>query len=156
MNKFKFLIGLILISGLMMYLSIDAYAQRRPRGGWGMNNQYVRMFNPDSMVTFKGTVASVDKFTPRKGMSYGIHLKVKSSDDQIMSVHLGPAWYVNKQEPKIQVGDEIELSGSKVMYNDQYVIIASELKKGDKTLQLRDKSGIPLWAGKGMRQRITK
>lgn len=153
MNKLKFAVGLLLIAGLLVLNSKESLSQGRMRGGgWGMNNQYVRIFNPNSMVTFKGTISSIDTFTPRRGMSYGIHLNVKSADNQTISVHLGPAWYINNQDTKFKAGDDIEITGSKVMFNKQSVIIASEVKRGDKVLMLRDPNGIPLWAGWRSRQ----
>jgi hypothetical protein len=43
--------------------------------------------------------------------------------------------------------DAIEVKGSRVTVAGKPVIIAAEVKKGDKTLKLRDDGGIPVRAG---------
>jgi hypothetical protein len=42
-------------------------------------------------------------------------------------------------------GDQISITGSETKIRSRTVILASELKKGSQTLELRDKSGKPLW-----------
>ncbi|MBF0317372.1 MAG: hypothetical protein HQL04_04285 [Nitrospirae bacterium] len=108
-----------------------------------------RMYNPQTVTTIAGVVEAVEQFIPRRGMSYGIHLRVKTQDGGI-SVHVGPSGYVDNQEVKIQVGDNIEVKGSKVTFNNEPAIIAAEIKKNGATLSLRDDNGTPKWAGSGM------
>ncbi|MDI6852119.1 MAG: hypothetical protein QME75_00745 [Deltaproteobacteria bacterium] len=43
-------------------------------------------------------------------------------------------------------GDRLEVTGSRITYQGNPAIIASEVKKGDKALKLRDAQGIPAWA----------
>jgi hypothetical protein len=45
---------------------------------------------------------------PVKGVSQGVHLVLKTDREQI-SVHLGPAWYLDNQEPTSQAKDKIEI-----------------------------------------------
>ena len=118
----------------------------RGSGGWGAGSQYNRIYNPATVETVSGTVESVDKVTPMKGMNYGIHLMVKT-DKETIPVHLGPGWYIERLDTKIEKGDTIEVKGSKVTINGKPAIIAAEVKKGGNTLVLRDSSGIPVWAG---------
>ena len=47
-------------------------------GGWGMGTAYGKMYNPKTVETVSGEVISVDKITPIKGMSYGVHMTVKA------------------------------------------------------------------------------
>ena len=118
----------------------------RGSGGWGPGNPYSRMFNPSTVETVKGEVVSVDMMTPAKGMSNGIHLTLKT-DKETISVHLGPAWYIEGQDVQIQPKDKIEVKGSRITFNGQPAIIAMEVKKGDSTLILRDANGFPAWRG---------
>jgi hypothetical protein len=104
------------------------------------------MYNPATVETLSGTVESVDKVTPMKGMHSGIHLALKT-DKGIVDVHLGPEWYIERLDTKIQKGDEIEVKGSRVTIAGKSAIIAAEVKKGDNVLVLRDTNGIPAWAG---------
>jgi len=105
------------------------------------------MYDPKTVETLSGGVVSLDKITPAKGMSYGVHLTLKT-DKETISVHLGPAWYIEKQDTKIKPGDKVEVKGSRIIYQEKPVIIAAELKKGNEVLNLRDENGLPLWAGR--------
>ncbi len=118
----------------------------RGSGGWGAGSQYNRMYNPSTVETIVGTVEAVDKVTPMKGMYYGVHLTIKTAKETV-SVHLGPGWYIERLDIKIEKGDKIEVKGSKATVEGKSVIIAAEVKKGDNVLVLRDSSGIPYWAG---------
>ncbi len=118
----------------------------RGSGGWGMGSQYNRMYNPATVETLTGTVEAVDKVTPMKGMNPGIHVVLKT-DKETISVHLGPEWFVERLDTKIQKGDTIEVKGSRVIFDGKPAVIAAEVKKGDSTFVLRDNNGIPAWAG---------
>ena len=138
---------LVLFAILSMSLAGASYAAPGMRGGgWGMNSGYGRMFNPNTVETVSGEVMKVEKIMPMRGMSYGIHLTVKTDRGDI-SVHLGPAWYIDKQEPAIQVGDKVEVKGSRVTFQGNPAIIAQEVRMGDRVLMLRDDNGYPMWAG---------
>jgi hypothetical protein len=119
--------------------------------GWGAGDPYNRMFNPKTVETLSGEVVSVDKFTPNKGMSYGVHFTLKTEKATI-PVHLGPSWYIEKHVI-IAAGDKVEVTGSRIMYQGKPAIIAAEVKKGDQVLMLRDAAGIPAWAGQGRQNR---
>jgi hypothetical protein len=79
-------------------------------------------------------------------MGYGIHLLLKS-DKETVSVHLGPAWFVENQDTKIEAKDKIEVRGSRVTFEGKPALIAAEVRKGDEVLKLRDEAGVPLWSG---------
>ncbi|HMS34797.1 MAG TPA: hypothetical protein PKC91_12005 [Ignavibacteria bacterium] len=44
-------------------------------------------------------------------------------------------------------GDNISVTGSKVTYKSDEIIIAKEVTKGDQILKLRDENGCPLLSG---------
>lgn len=115
-------------------------------GGWGMGGAYQRMYNPASVESVSGEVQSVNRMVPRRGMGAGVHLMVKT-DKETVAVHLGPAWYLDRQDTRIEKGDTVEVQGSRVTLRGKPVIIAREVKKGDQTLKLRDENGVPVWAG---------
>jgi hypothetical protein len=81
-----------------------------------------------------------------KGMSSGVHLMVKT-DKGTLSVHLGPAWYIENQDVTIEPKNKVEIKGSRITYDGKPAVIAAEIKKGDEILQLRDDKGYPLWSG---------
>jgi len=145
----KSIISVIVAVSLLLTVSI-AFAGPwhgwRGSGGWGMGSQYNRMYNPATVETLAGTVEAVNKAIPMKGMYSGIHLMVKT-DKETISVQLGPEWYIERLDTKIQKGDKIEVKGSRVTFAGKPAIIAAEVKKGDSTLVLRDSAGTPAWAG---------
>ncbi len=142
--------ALVILSLVSIVISVNAFAQTDMRwrggGGWGMGSQYGRMYDPKTIETVSGEVERVDMITPMKGMSSGVHLVVKTDKGPI-SVHLGPAWYIENQEVKIQPKDEVEITGSRVTFDGKPAIIAKEVKKGDEVLNLRDENGYPVWSG---------
>jgi hypothetical protein len=141
---------LISISILGLLFPVESSAQRGMKrggsGGWGTGSSYNRLYDPKTVETVSGEVISVDRIVPMKGMSYGIHLTLKT-DSGTISVHVGPEWFLENQDTKIAVKDKIEITGSKIIFQGKPAIIASEVKKGEKILSLRDSNGTPLWSG---------
>ncbi|MFA5354634.1 MAG: hypothetical protein WC291_10425 [Thermodesulfovibrionales bacterium] len=140
------------ITALLALFLLTALAAAQPMrmwkgsGGWGMGSQYQRMYNPSTVETIAGEITTVERTTPMRGMSYGIHLRVKT-DKETIPVHLGPAWYIERLDTTIEKGDHVEVRGSRVMVMGQEAIIAAEVKKGEHLLKLRDDNGFPLWSG---------
>ncbi|MEJ2031533.1 MAG: DNA-binding protein [Deltaproteobacteria bacterium] len=124
----------------------------RGSGGWGMGSRYQRMYNPATMETVAGEIVKIEREIPFHGMSYGIHLLVKTTQGTI-PVHLGPEWFIERLDMKLSVGDAVEVKGSRVTFEGKPAIIAAEIKKGDSVIVLRNSAGIPVWAGRGARMR---
>ncbi len=139
---------ILLIAFSLIITSTGVFAQQTRGGGWAAGSSYNRLFNPATVETLSGEVIKIEKISPRKGMSYGIHLQLKTQSETI-PVHLGPAWFIDSREVKIVQGDKISVTGSRITFNNAPAIIASEIKKGDSILKLRDTNGIPLWSGRG-------
>ena len=101
-------IALVLFAGAIAILlaALSSYAQPRGgmmwrgSGGWGPGSQYNRMYDPKAVETITGEVTAVDRITPVKGMSGGVHMNVKT-DKETISVQLGPSWYLENQDVKI-------------------------------------------------------
>jgi len=137
------------LATLLLTLSPVALAQGmkwRGSGGWGPGGAYGRMYDPKTVDTVTGEVVKVDRITPMRGMSGGVHLVLKTDKGDV-SVHLGPQWYLENQDVKIEPKDTVEVTGSRVTVQGQPALIAAEVKKGDQVLKLRDAVGTPVWAG---------
>jgi hypothetical protein len=137
------------LATLLLTLSPVALAQGmkwRGSGGWGPGGAYGRMYDPKTVDTVRGEVVKVDRITPMRGMSGGVHLVLKTDKGDV-SVHLGPQWYLENQDVKIEPKDTVEVTGSRVTVQGQPALIAAEVKKGDQVLKLRDTAGTPVWAG---------
>lgn len=118
----------------------------RGGGGWQAGGQYGRLYDAKTVETISGEVTAVLEITPYKGMGRGVHLMLKT-DAETISVHLGPAWYIQRQDIPLAAGDTIEVKGSRITYEGKPAIIAAAINKGGEILLLRDASGIPMWAG---------
>jgi len=120
---------------------------QRGSGGWCTNTKYNRLYNTATVIEIKGKVEKVEKIIPEKGMSTGIHLTMKTAKSELISVHLGPDWFLDNQDVHFAVGDAITVNGSKVTYENKLVIIAKTIEKGDYILELRNDKGFPKWNG---------
>jgi hypothetical protein len=118
----------------------------RGSGGWGPGGQYGRMYDPKTVETVSGEVLRVERIAMMKGMAAGVHITLKT-DKEAIAVHLGPVWYLENQDVKIQPKDKVEVTGSRITFAGKPALIAAEVKKGDETLRLRDEAGFPVWSG---------
>jgi hypothetical protein len=146
----RVLISLAAVAMLAFLAGPEVLAQKgaswKGGGGWGAATPYGRMYNPQTVETISGEVVAIDRITPMKGMSYGLHAVVKT-DKETISVHLGPGWYLENQDVTIAPKDRIEAKGSRVTLAGKPALIAAEVKKGDDVLVLRDAGGFPVWSG---------
>ena len=104
-------------------------------------------YDPATEITLKGTVeelAQVEGCCPGGGT--GTHLTLKS-DATSLEIHLGPSSFLAERKFELAKGDVIEITGSKVKCMGEDVLLAREVKKGDKVLTLRNKQGVPEWSG---------
>jgi len=103
------------------------------------------MYDPKTVETVSGEVVSVDKIID-PGMGYGVSLTLRTNKETIL-VYLGPGWFLEKQDLSFAAKDQVEITGSQITFQGKPAIIAAQVKKGDKSLKLRDPAGIPAWAG---------
>ena len=101
-------------------------------------------YDPKTVETIGGTVLSVEKTTPAKKRGYWIDVMLQTGAGTI-PVQLGPAWYIDKQVPRIEPNDTITVTGSRLNLDGRLAIVAAEIAKGSELLQLRDANGIPVW-----------
>ncbi len=135
----RLLMSVAMLSTVCLLACPNAIAQKGNRG-------YGRIYNPATVETVSGQVAEVEQTVSGKAMGRGVHL-VLTAGQETVSVHLGPSWFMTEQALKIEKGDKITVTGSRVEYNGKPAIIASEVGKGGEVLKLRDATGVPLWAG---------
>jgi hypothetical protein len=107
------------------------------------------MFNPSTIETVQGQVAGITQAKGKYGKAAAEWLSLKS-DRGTMRVLLGPTSYLNKEKVKIQKGDKIAVTGSRVTMHKKTELVATEVKKGNETLDLRKSDGTPLWSAKAM------
>lgn len=145
-------LGVIAAIAIVSLLIADhSYAQPpamrwRGSGGWGPGTPYSKMYDPKTVEIISGEVVRVERITPRKGMSYGVRMNVKTDKEEI-PVHLGPGFFIENLDEKIGPKDKVEVKGSRITFDGKPAIIAAVVKKGQEVLILRDDTGLPAWSG---------
>lgn len=115
--------------------------------GWadsGMSHMFVEA---RTKVTVAGTIQQVIGDNLKLYMPHVVLVVSKSatSPTQIV-IHAGPRWFFEQQGIKLQAGEQISVEG-RALDAEPQTVIATSLKMGGKTLQLRDEVGRPLWIG---------
>lgn len=146
MNKRqRFLIGLII---LFLALARVYWGQtdpsEEPGGGPGS------LYNPQSVVTVAGTAVSMTPPNVRAGLPYLVYLTLQTGEGKI-TIFLGPSHVIDKLPVQIRVLDRIQVTGSKITWEGSPVILATEIKRGDAVLRLRDANGVPVWSSQGQK-----
>ncbi|MBI5442802.1 MAG: DNA-binding protein [Deltaproteobacteria bacterium] len=118
----------------------------RGPGGWGAEEPFCRLYDPNRLETLRGEVLRVQRVTPLNGMSLGIALLLADGKKTI-PVHLGPLWSLDHQEIRIAPSDKVEVRGSRVLLRGRPAILAALVIKGERVLRLRDEDGLPVWSG---------
>lgn len=126
-------------------MSLEVAIRRAGGQGWGAQTAYGKLFDPKSLVTVRGKVLSIQRFTPLRQMGYGF-LVIIQTKEETLDVHIGPGWFVAEQDFEIQPGDEITVRGSRIKFDERPTIIATRVQKGSKVLNLRTDDGIPVWS----------
>ncbi len=118
---------------------------RGPGAGAGPGGQGARMYNPQTVQTVSGEVASVEKTEGKRPGVYGVRISVKSGGETL-AVSLGPSSFLEAAGLRISAGDKVTVTGSRITLKGQPLMLAAGITKGDKAVKLRDASGVPLWS----------
>ena len=103
-----------------------------------------RVHDPATVQTVSGEVLEVRTHERQGGR--GVHLRLSTAEGPV-DVHLGPAWWLEKQPVQVAKGDKVEVTGSRVAVEGRPALIAQAVKKGEAELSLRDAAGVPAWSG---------
>jgi len=105
----------------------------------------VPKYDPATETVFKGTVVEVrDRQCPVSG-GMGSHVILKLADSTTIEVHLATTRFVKEYELVFSPGDELEVTGSKVVFEGVETIFARQVKRGNDLYVFRDKDGKPVW-----------
>ena len=140
MTKWHWLLVNIFILCLM--LGGAAWGQTAPQEVQG--SAPGGLYNPKTVVTVAGTVVWMTPSPVKPGLPYLVYLTMQTGEGKI-NIFLGPSLYINKMPLQINMLDHIQVTGSKIMWEGSPVILAAEVKKGDKVQKLRDPNGVPFW-----------
>lgn len=119
--------------------------ERSNASPWKQGSEYDSLYKRGEVKTLHGTIESVGTFRPEGTAVEGLRLRIKTEDGKTVTVHAGPRPYVERQDIAFHYGDRVTVTGSPGSLGWRDVIIASQIKTGDKTLDLRDEQGKPRW-----------
>jgi hypothetical protein len=146
MKKSFVLAAAVLVAGIAAVAMADPGYGRRGEGDCAKGDGPWSSFDANKIEKISGTVIALEPVRARRGNSQGIELKLNTGSGQVI-VHVGPQWYLQKQTVKIVSGDAVEITGAKMVRRGAEIFIASEVRKGNDVLKLRNVNGVPAWRG---------
>jgi hypothetical protein len=101
-------------------------------------------YNPATEVTVSGSVVETREFFCPIGDDQGIHV-VLHTPQSVMLVHVAPARFLRAQEFQFHQGEQLEVVGVGLNFQQQDAMLAREITRGNEVLIVRDHQGRPLW-----------
>lgn len=101
-------------------------------------------YNVASETKIVGTIQEVRQFWCPVNGDEGAHFMVKTGNG-VLEVHVAPRRFIEGNGLKFNVGDQIEVVGSMVIYEAHDAMIARKITRGSETFAFREPSGRPLW-----------
>lgn len=99
--------------------------------------------NPLNVERVSGEVTDKKVITNPDGSSMvSITLSTPSEDIKVL---LAPSSYLDASRVGVQIGDTVEIKGSRMQVNGSEMMIASEINKNGNVIPLRDDKGNPMW-----------
>jgi hypothetical protein len=77
-------------------------------------------------------------------MASGIQLQVQMDDPATVQVHVGPEWYLKRQEIELHEHEAVQVTGALAEVDGQPALLARTISWNRHTLMLRDTQGQPL------------
>lgn len=149
MSAKKLAFGLVAVASLVLVgaaAAVDCGHCPAGHSGACMGKGECPVYDAKTTTTFQATVVGIEKEACEGCKMTHVDLVVKTTDGK-MTVRLGPAWYMDKQQELFKSDDVVEIFASKVKHGDDDLFVAGTIKKGDDVLMLRDKEGFPMWSG---------
>ena len=115
--------------------------------GWGKNSTYDKHYEPAERRNIRGVVLDFKTVTPLPGMSPGVAMLIRDSENQVVTVHLGPRSFIHLSYIRIKKGDKVKVKGVWAEIDDKAVFIAAKVRaNGIRVLKVRrTRDGTPYW-----------
>jgi hypothetical protein len=127
-------------------LVLDAPVQAQHHHGYHRHHHgQLPPYDPASETTLEGVVDEL-LLLERPGCAGcegGTHVILKGHE---IEIHLGPSSFLESNGCRIGEGDSLRVTGSKLTIRGDDVLLAKELRCGEKTVVLRDDDGRPRWS----------
>jgi hypothetical protein len=133
----------------ILVLDIGQTSHHRGEGieGWEKDSVYNKLYDPAERENLRGVVLDFKTVTPFPGMSPGVAMLIRGSENQVVTVHLGPRSFIHLINIGIKKGDKVKVKGVWADIDDKAVFIAAKVRaNGIRVLKVRRTSdGTPYW-----------
>jgi len=99
---------------------------------------------PEDLETIEGRIAKIINRT-RHGEAGGMVDVRLHHDTQVTLIRLAPAAYLREKDFSLRKGEELSVTGYRMTTVDGKLFVAEEVRKGKRSLRLRDSPGKPVW-----------
>jgi hypothetical protein len=133
---------------ILIALSFFWINQIAAQPGRGLNQgNMTQLYDSSTVETVTGKITKLDTVSSEYGRFPGIlaSLQIKERETK---VYLAPMWYLTDQKVQFKTGESITVTGSRVTFQDNPLIISKTILLNKKEITLRSENGIPVWAGK--------
>jgi len=104
----------------------------------------VPVYSTSNEGILQGVVQDVQEFYCPISGDEGTHLLVKTADGNLQ-VHVAPTRFLRDKKLSFSKGDQIEVLGSRIIYNGREALIVRTVIRGDQNLAFREPNGQPMW-----------
>lgn len=101
-------------------------------------------YDPDREYTLKGTVVETRTHSSTVGYE-DMHLMLDTGHG-VFEVHLAPVAFLTERGVLPAKGDEIQITGSKVIWQGADVVVAREIVRTGRVVAVRSADGAQLWS----------
>ncbi|HSM86543.1 MAG TPA: hypothetical protein VLT16_10350 [Candidatus Limnocylindrales bacterium] len=101
-------------------------------------------YDPAAQTTITGTIEKVDEYRCPVTGTVGSHITVKAATG-LVEVHLAPATYLKYLDFTFRPGEEVKVTGARILMDGKPALMALSVVVGRETLTFRDNKGKPLW-----------
>ena len=101
-------------------------------------------YNASNEVSVQGVVEDVQEFYCPISGDEGTHLMLKT-ENGTFQVHVAPRRFLRGNNLSFSKGDQIQVVGSRIIYQGQDALIARTVVRGNQTVAFREPNGKPVW-----------
>jgi DNA/RNA endonuclease YhcR with UshA esterase domain len=101
-------------------------------------------YDPAAEVTLHGVVTDVREFYCPLSAGEGTHINV-ATENGTVEVHVAPTGFLLGTKWQFFRGDQVEVTGSPLIYHGHAALIARSVARGPQVVALRKADGTPLW-----------
>src|SRR5438552_8166632 len=95
-------------------------------------------------TTVTGTVTKLFTKTGQRGTPRQ-RATLKQADGSTIDIHIGPASYIASRKMILKIGDQLTVTGSRVVEQRAPLVVVRRILRGQQTLDMRKADGKRLW-----------